>query len=192
MKDDSDSTNLRRIFFGIHIAQPFAKQLIQEITLIHKKINNKIRWVKDGNFHLTLIFLGDLPADKLQRLMTHVDDKMHEIELHAFELSTLRVAHFPKPSARIVAGISDLGLELAELFHFLCVCASDLELKYDDRPLRPHITLGRIDKSSTFRIDPIELSEFKLSIDEFQLFESRPVGRGNVYIPLKTYPLKGK
>ena len=35
-----------------------------------KKVHANVRWVKPGNIHLTLAFLGNLPAESLQYQLT--------------------------------------------------------------------------------------------------------------------------
>ena len=56
-----------RIFIGIEIPEKIKKKISNEIKNLKNSYAN-FRWVKEENYHLTLLFLGEVKENKLEKI----------------------------------------------------------------------------------------------------------------------------
>ncbi len=105
----------------------------------------ELKWVEEDNFHLTLLFLGEVEDRALPALCKAVADGCAEQD--AFTLSVESVGCFPNPRRPRIVWVG-VGMGTAEV----CALHDALEpplmnlgcYRREDRPYTPHITLGRI------------------------------------------------
>jgi 2'-5' RNA ligase len=101
-----------------------------------------VRWVPEGQLHLTLKFLGEQPESLVSELSAAMD-RVAGIT-PPLDLSLGRVGAFPtlkRPRVVYVTVAPDPKLEL--LHHDVEVACAALALPIEGKPFRPHITLGR-------------------------------------------------
>ena len=81
-----------RCFIAIEIPEPIQEQLVRIQGTLRKQIS-KASWVKPGNIHLTLKFLGDVDPEDLESIGKAVEGvtKHH----HSFSLHIGGVGAFP-------------------------------------------------------------------------------------------------
>lgn len=101
------------------------------------------RWTPPARWHLTLLFLGTVPATRVPALT----DALGEAVAPTPELA-LRLAGGGRFGSRRRPQVAWAGLEgdvgpLGELAGRLAGAARRLGLPVEDRPYRPHLTLGR-------------------------------------------------
>jgi len=103
-----------------------------------------VRWVSLDAMHLTLKFLGEIPAPSADA----VADALQALAAaHGpIELRCAGVGAFPSlERPRVVwAGIEDPAGALAKLVEAIEGRLADLGFGRESRPFRPHLTLGRI------------------------------------------------
>jgi 2'-5' RNA ligase len=101
-------------------------------------------WVPPENLHVTLLFLGDSPPERLAELMTRLRQIFPPPP--AFACTVAELGTFGPPhSPRIVwAGVSDSSGCLLRLIETLQQTAVALGWPPEKRDPHPHITLGRI------------------------------------------------
>lgn len=93
--------------------------------------------------HLTLAFLGALPANRVDELITSVESAANEWT--PFELAFGRLSGFPSLDRARVAWL-DLRAGREAVVEAAATVRSELRsagLPYDDRPFRPHLTVAR-------------------------------------------------
>ncbi len=103
-----------------------------------------ISWVKRGNFHLTLRFLGDVEQNRVDELASQLEMACRGTQ--PFELSCQGLGCFPNlRRARVIwAGLQEDGEGLAQLQNRVdAACASFLQQEGKSN-FSGHITLGRI------------------------------------------------
>jgi len=123
------------------------------------------RRVPDHNLHLTLLFLGNQPADR-------VSDIQHAADPIACQSCTLLLDRFGWfPGARVAWLGGDAPEALSLLVDQLKSAMESLGLRFDKRPFRPHVTLFRqVRKRPDFpAIEPLHWP-----VGEFCLIESIP------------------
>jgi RNA 2',3'-cyclic 3'-phosphodiesterase len=119
--------------------------------------------VPDHNLHLTLLFLGNQPAEKL----TEIQSLAGEIRTDTFSFELERFGWF---SGARVAWLGGEAPEAAvELVASLSSAMRGLGLQFDPRPFHPHVTLFRQVRN---RPDFPQPPPLKWPISEFALIES--------------------
>jgi 2'-5' RNA ligase len=101
------------------------------------------RWTSPDRWHLTLLFLGRVPAGVVPRLVDVAGPAVT-----ATPPVTLRLAGAGRFGSRrrpqvCWAGTTGDGCALDALAGRLAALARDLDLPVEDRPFRAHLTLGR-------------------------------------------------
>lgn len=123
-----------------------------------------VKWVHPDLAHITLKFLGDTQMN----LVPTIECKLGVVTTRrrSAEATVSEVGTFPSTNrARVIW----LGLEgdvspLAELARDIDAAMSDIGFSPEDRPFRPHITLGRVRRGKTLPSDLVEVIE-RLDID---------------------------
>jgi 2'-5' RNA ligase len=133
------------------------------------------RRVPDHNLHLTLLFLGNQPAERLDEIQSVADS----ISIHSFSLVLDRFGWFSRARVAWLGGEAPGAAR--ELVARLSGAMTEIGLRFDQRPFRPHVTLFRkVDRRPDFpKIRPL-----RWPIENFSLIESIP---GRPYHVLRTW-----
>lgn len=136
------------------------------------------RRVPDENLHLTLVFLGNQPKDRIEEIL----DAGSAVGGQAFELRLDRFGHFPR--SRVVWLGGEAPEAAAGLADALSARMESIGVKVDRRPWRPHVTLFRkVSRRPRFpEIEPVTWS-----VRDFALVESIP---GRPYQVLRSWPVR--
>jgi len=165
----------RRLFFACWPDERVRAEIVERRRLIEGLSRRR---VPDHNLHLTLLFLGNQPADRLPDLM----DAIPEMDAMGFVLRLDRFGWFP---AARVAWLGGSAPEPADsLVRTLSERCRALGLSFDRRRFHPHVTLFRkVERRPAF--PPVPALDW--SVDELALIESIP---SRPYQVLRTWPLK--
>ena len=105
-----------------------------------------IRWVKPDSIHLTLKFLGQVPSDQIDLILSSL--RAAVATHHAFTLEVAEAGCFPNlHRPRVVwVGIKEdpPGNRLAHLQRAVENAISPLGYPTEQRGFSPHLTLGRL------------------------------------------------
>ncbi|MFZ7110830.1 MAG: RNA 2',3'-cyclic phosphodiesterase [Desulfatiglandales bacterium] len=187
-----------RSFLAFELPNEMAN-VIRRVSGALRKAPLDVRWVKEGNIHLTMIFLGDIKADDLGPIEEAVGNIC--AGFGPFSLSLSGVGCFPNVrNPRVVW----LGLEgeLGRLSGFrdaLQRALKDFGIKEEKRPFRPHLTMGRfrkVEKNRRHLEDLLsahrEVRSPACLLDRLILFKSTLNPGGPVYTKLASWPLEGE
>lgn len=153
-----------------------------------------IRWLKPESIHLTLKFFGNVSGEDVIALSRVVEK--HSPILTPLQLAVKKLGVFPSLQRPRVLWI---GLEgetapLSTLQQNLEQGWADCGFAKEDRPFRPHLTIGRI-KSSRLAGDPVKFmaqagdwSAGSFRADGLALFKSDLTPQGAVYTQLAWFP----
>jgi 2'-5' RNA ligase len=134
-----------RLFVAIELPDPVKQELGRLQEHIEKSCRScPARWVTPGNVHLTLNFLGDVGASKLEDIKRAVAQTSGGAT--GFDLSLGELGAFPnleRPRVIWVGIRGDLNRLLA-LQKNLEQSISPLGIAPAARPFSPHLTLARI------------------------------------------------
>lgn len=135
------------------------------------------------NFHVTLVFLGNVALENIAPLGKRV--------------SGVRCAGFSIQLDWISQGLSQgmiwavpekIPLELSELVRKLRGVIAEPGFRADTRPYRPHVTLIRKFRGS---LQPLRIQPLAWQVRGFTLVEVMLCAEGSIYTGVKTWALTG-
>ncbi|MBJ7450708.1 MAG: RNA 2',3'-cyclic phosphodiesterase [Blastococcus sp.] len=101
------------------------------------------RWTDPGRWHITLLFLGAVPREVLPALAVSAAPLVAAAPPVTLRLAGAgRFGSKRRPSVAWAGVDGDVG-PLTVLADALAALARDLDLPVEERPFRPHLTLGR-------------------------------------------------
>jgi 2'-5' RNA ligase len=155
-----------------------------------------VRWVAAPSIHLTLKFLGE--ADSLTIPALARELRAEAGPAPSFRLRVRGLGAFPHPgSPRVVwCGLEGETGALELLQRRVEAASERCGFTPDNRPFRPHLTLGRVrgKRNLSPLADCIKMGselEAPLRVDRFHIYESTLKPQGAVYTVLETIPLTG-
>ena len=161
-----------------------------------RRTDAHVAWVPPGNLHLSLLFLGDVPAERLPLAADSLRESLAGVS--GFVLRAAGVGFFGRPaSPRVIwAGIEEHAA-LAEAQRRVREAMGILDLSLEDRPYVPHVTLGRVrsGRGRTRLLAELEahrdavFGEF--AVDRIALMRSTLASRGARYDVEADAPLAG-
>ena len=152
----------------------------------------KIRWLPPENYHLTLVFSGDVESVKISALQLAMERKLDSTK--AVPLTISAITPFPFSHPKIAAALVEHTTELLRLQSDVTNCVRKCGIILERRRFVPHVTLGRLKpragKTVEFKVRNILFSGIA---DSVRLFQSELTQEGAIHtalveIPLKTLP----
>ena len=149
----------------------------------------KIRWLPPENYHLTLVFLGEIESAILSGLQFALEQKLEAAESVPLTISAITPFPFSRP--RISAALVEHTTALLRLQRDLLNCVRKCGITPERRRFAPHVTLGRsktrAGKTIDFQPRNILLSGITESVT---LFQSELTPDGAIHTALAEIPLK--
>jgi 2'-5' RNA ligase len=134
-----------RSFVAIELSDQLKEKLclIQE-SLKGRGIADQVRWVKPEGMHLTLKFLGDVPADRVKEISLAMAEGSRDVG--PFNVGFAGLGCFPSPRRPSVlwVGVEGDTKTLTELQASIEAGLSRLGYPPEKRKYTPHLTLGRV------------------------------------------------
>lgn len=171
------------------IAAPLEGPVFDRIVQLQRELISAlptVRWVRPETMHLTLAFLGDITEESLEKIgksMLSIGDGFAPVEVSVGGLGAFPSLRRPR--------VIWLGLEgataLLELQAAVVGMLRALQVAWDDKPFKPHLTLGRCRQP----VPDIErqLAPFmdrqcgQLNLSRLVLYESRLTAQGASHLP---------
>ena len=159
---------------------------------IVQRLDDKVRWVRPENIHLTLKFLGNVQEETLGNLCAALEETCAGHK--PFDIGLVRLGAFPSARrARILwigvdAGSSD---QLRALAADLESAFIPLGFEREKRAFTPHLTLGRI-RSRPVNFDgrPMTIRDLRFRVRHIELIESTLSPEGATYRTIQAFALK--
>jgi 2'-5' RNA ligase len=179
----------RKIFLGVSIPRDVSKRLARKLE-VWKDL--PFRFTKEGNMHITLLFLGHVLDESVAKICLQVEDVCRNI--HAFDVDLNAITLVPK-QGREAKQLWFTGESNEELRQLRVALEKELRMfSAEKKVFRPHVTLGRVRQNLWQELEHIpemndNLSVF-LPIDSVIVYESIfQKGEGLVYEVLAECPL---
>ena len=183
-----------RCFIAIEIPETIQNQLARIQATLRNQIQ-KASWVKPGNIHLTLKFLGDVDPDDLESIgeaIERVASRHRNFSLHIGGLGA-----FPNLARPRVmwTGVKAGGERVAALAQDINVALGDCGFPIDTKRFNPHLTIARLKERINLRpytnqyhqYDRIDGAE--MSVKTISLIQSQLHPTGAIYSTLQSYSL---
>ena len=132
-----------RVFVAVGISSEARQRLIDAVDRIHRDIPQGIQWANADGMHLTLKFLGNIPSGGVAPLLQCLQPVA--LESGPFLLRLAGLGMFPNPrKPRVLwAGVDGDLDALSHLQQAAEDAITTLGYPPEQRPFRPHVTLGR-------------------------------------------------
>jgi len=132
-----------RLFFGIALPDPVRTAMQQVVDTLRSSGAN-VRWVPSSNFHVTMVFLGNVADDRASAVAQLSDAAVTDVP--SFDLSWGGVGSFPTGHRpRVVwMGLQEPVPALMQLHQQLATGCRSAGFTVEDRPFHPHVTIGRV------------------------------------------------
>jgi 2'-5' RNA ligase len=185
---------MRRIFIAVKVEAE--ESLLKLISSLKSRLSNEnIKWTNPDNIHITLSFLGDTEENLIKVIKSILKEKCEgsgKFELIIRGSGVFRNLNDPR--------IIWIGIEPSEklmrLNGFIMKGLKELGIKMEERPFKPHLTIGRIkhlnDKESLEALmEKYQDSEIqRIRVNEVILYESILLQSGPVYKPITRFNLE--
>jgi 2'-5' RNA ligase len=136
------STGTVRAFVAVHI-NPGVRDSLARLRDRFADVDAKIKWVEPNNIHLTLAFLGDMDEALASVVADALDGAACGIETFSCTVEGIGVFG-SQPRPRIIWAGMKAPASLVELHARVSRTLSDLEIPFDRKPFRPHLTVARV------------------------------------------------
>ncbi|MFH1663357.1 MAG: RNA 2',3'-cyclic phosphodiesterase [archaeon] len=164
---------LKKVFFAINLPEKTRKKIFETYC---KKFPQGVNAVKEQNIHITLLFLGYFPEEKINELK----EKINEIKQEKFHAVISGINSFN--SRVLFLEIKEGEKEISALHEKICT-----KLEITDNRFNSHITIARNKKMNSMqfrelaeKLKKIHFEE-KIEAKEFDLMESVLLPEGPDY-----------
>ncbi len=183
------------------IAVPVTDEIRSEVESVErelKRIGADVKWVRPGNVHLTLKFLGDISPDDTARLKDALAEAL--AGKYGFEATVAGLGTFPRGGGKPRVVWMGLGSGVDQLRALAAsvedACAS-LGFEREDRPFAGHLTIGRSRRGGgrlrelAEGVTELRFNPLQLKVDRVNLVKSRLSPEGPTYTVLESFTLAG-
>ncbi len=188
-----------RVFVACDLSSAVRERLVlAQQQLRHKEVRSRVSWVRSGNLHLSLQFIGLVGEEFVESIGSALAAVASD--WWPFSVPVRGLGAFPGlRRARVLwAGCRDPDNQLSRLAAAIQQDLEPLGFPPEQRPFAAHITLGRIrrpqtDPALTAALSCLTNEEFgMLQVDAVHLFQSQLLPDGAIYSKLSSHPLIGK
>lgn len=163
-----------RLFFALWPTATLQRELVRRAASL--SLPHNARPVPAENLHLTLAFLGGIPAVRV----ADIEAMARGLTFAPFEFILNTHGAFPRAGA-IWLGSTRVAAPLSELVARLRIGLTEIGLPGEARAFHPHVTLAR----SRERLPPLpataEIAPLVWRVDAFRLVQSQTLADGPIY-----------
>ncbi len=167
-----------RLFFALWPDESVRRELWQTGARLHKVWGG--RRIKPDTLHMTLVFLGETPARRINELKTLAQS----VQVGRFSMELDRASCWRHNKVGFL-GPEEIPEELLQLAHGLEDVIEAAGFEFDARPYKPHATLLRNTRCTT----QVPFVPVTWDVDEFVLVSSATDSHGVHYQLLGRWPL---
>jgi 2'-5' RNA ligase len=172
---------------------PEIKTALEKYVQPLKSLRGRVSWVKRENLHLTLKFLGDTPANRVDEIAVALQEIAAKLTSFTADIAGSGVFPNEKAPRVLWVGINDESETLLKLAQAIDECLYQFGFAKEKRAFTPHLTIGRVKdpripaivcalKEKPFAAMPAQFNEII-----FMQSELNPAG--SIYTPLRKLKL---
>ncbi len=155
-----------------------------------RRIPAQVSWVKPGNIHVTLKFLGEVPENKIEEVFSATEAGCSGTK--KFRMGLKDLGGFPNlQRPRVIwVGTSAGEKEITELQEKVEEELEKSGFPKEERKFTPHFTIGRIKipkgiEALSQAVEQIEFVTEEFGVNEVVVMRSQLNPAGAIYTPLK-------
>lgn len=170
-----------RLFFGVPISPATAAQLSALCTPLQKP--RGWHWLDERNWHITLAFLGGREGETDGNVANTLCELGENVAANhdACEITLEQLQWWPSLSRpRLLAAVSESAGALAPIRKQLAQGLRELGIDFDGKPLRPHVTLMRLERGVLPVSYDLPAGSVEVDIEAIALYSSERY-RGETY-----------
>jgi 2'-5' RNA ligase len=182
-----------RTFIAIELPENIKKQIEQAQAPL-KKTDAFVSWVKPGNIHVTLKFLGEVPEDKMEEVFAATGKALEGAR--EFTMSLKGMGGFPnlKRPRVIWIGAGSGQEELSGLARGIEQEMEEIGFPREKRKFSAHFTIGRVKSPRNIEqlaglVESADFQTEEIQVTEVVVMRSQLNPAGAIYTPLKKVPL---
>ncbi|KPL02733.1 MAG: hypothetical protein AMJ73_08350 [candidate division Zixibacteria bacterium SM1_73] len=184
---------IMRTFIAVELPEQIKKQ-IEVLQVPLKKTNAFVSWVKPGNIHITLKFLGEVPEEKIDEVFSATELALKGAK--SFKMNLKGMGAFPdfrRPRV-IWIGTGKGGEELSDMANKIEDEMEKIGYPKEKRKFSPHFTIGRVKSPKNIEklVELVKSADFEtedIEVNEVTVMKSQLHPAGAIYTPLKKIPL---
>ncbi|TNF07086.1 MAG: RNA 2',3'-cyclic phosphodiesterase [Bacillota bacterium] len=176
---------MMRIFIGIPLPNDVKFYLKETQTnLLLNKAKGNLTDI--NNFHMTLLFLGELQTNQLEELEVGLKEGLKDFKMFEFYLDN--VGSFVKGLDQIIwIGTHQEDDMLKRLHQRIKKIVKSLELPFDDKSFKPHITLARqVRFNQSSMTHYMSMYQKPILVQKIHIYDSSRIHDQLTYTPLYT------
>jgi 2'-5' RNA ligase len=181
-----------RLFVGLAVDER-VKETLERLTLRLRAKEDGLRWSAPDQWHVTLVFLGEVDDGARARLVR----ELAEVRQPVLTLRMERLGVFERVG--ILHAEVEVSTELLRLYEAVAAAVKRVGLEVEERPYRAHITLARSrNKDGRKTIERLRRTAEQQKLDgrweaaEFLLYESQLSPGGSRYVVRERFALQGQ
>lgn len=172
----------RRLFFALWPDEVTRGRLADACAAVARSSGG--RPIAPANYHLTLAFLGSVPAEEL----TAIGAAVAGLAVPAVTLHLATFGNFPAAGV-LWFGAATAPPELAALTASIWGRMAELGLRPERKPLQPHVTIARkVARSPGYVVPPAAVVPVTWPVRDFALVDSVTDPAGARYTVLARFP----
>ena len=133
-----------RSFIAIELSEEAKKGLARLRKELEKDEHKFVKWVDPGGIHLTLKFLGNIPAERVTEITEAMEKAAQGISSFHLEISGLGAFPSLRQARVFWVGIGGEMDKLSKLQQNIDSALAALGFAKEERPFVPHLTLARL------------------------------------------------
>jgi 2'-5' RNA ligase len=181
----------------LFIAIPLPTAVAQRASRLLPETLPGLRRVRAENLHVTLAFLGWTPDDRLADVLAAAADAARVVERFDFVIDG--AGTFPERGRpRVVwLGIGEGFASVVALSEALAAALKRRALRFDERPLSPHLTLARVRDEARLAeartvaaaVADLVVPRIRVAVGEIAVVRSVLSPKGPTYTPERVLPV---
>jgi 2'-5' RNA ligase len=174
------------------------RKTLSDISRELKETLPNVRWMKEENIHLTMVFMGNFPIDMVEAAAKVFEGTCRGYAPFMIQLRGIGTFGGVRNPRVLWAGIDGDIERMGEFRDELLKNSVDFGVKIEKRKFKPHLTLARFKKKKIpgSNLESILLEHNKkespfTKLKELTFFKSQLNQGGAIYTKLKSFRLTG-
>ena len=194
---ESARPEMLRAFIAVAVSDEI-RSVVETIESELKRIGADVKWVRPGNVHLTLKFLGNVRPDDVERLKAALGEALEGAR--AFEVKVAGLGTFPRGRGKprvVWMGLEEGVDDLKSLAGRVDDASASVGFERESRSFAGHLTIGRSRRGGGRLVELAEgvqelrFNPLQLKVDRVNLVRSRLSPEGPTYTVLESFALGG-